>query len=143
MLDKPVYVRYNATCKAKILYRWFFMEKLLEDSLLYDFYSVMLTDHQRQVYQDFVMGDLSLGEIAQERGISRQGVHDMLKRTRRQLQEYESRLHLVDKFIHIKENAYQINRLAEEILTSPGAPDHVTDCVKEIRQLSDLIVDEL
>jgi predicted DNA-binding protein YlxM (UPF0122 family) len=119
------------------------MEKLLEESLLYDFYSELLTDHQRQVYQDFVMGDLSLGEIAQERGISRQGVHDMIKRTRRQLQEYESRLHLVDKFIHIKENAYQINRYTEQILSDPGNTDHVADCVRQIRQLSGLIVDEL
>ena len=40
------------------------MEKLLEDSLLYDFYSEMLTDHQRQVYQDFVRGE---GPVETER----------------------------------------------------------------------------
>ena len=119
------------------------MEKLLEDSLLYDFYSEMLTDHQRQVYQDFVMGDLSLGEIAQERGISRQGVHDMLKRTRRQLQEYESRLHLVDKFIHIKETAYQISQCTEEIMKDLSDSQHVSELAGEIRSLSELIVDEL
>ncbi len=119
------------------------MEKLLEDSLLYDFYSELLTDHQRQVYQDFVMGDLSLGEIAQERGISRQGVYDMVRRTRRQLQEYESRLHLVDKFIHIKETAYQINRHTEEIMKNPEHAEHVAEHAAIIRHLSERIVDEL
>ena len=119
------------------------MEKLLEESLLYDFYSELLTDHQKQVFQDFVMGDLSLGEIAEERGISRQGVHDMLKRTRRQLQEYESRLHLVDKFLHIKENACRINELTEEILTNSSDKTLAEQNVKMIRQLSDQIVEEL
>ncbi len=53
------------------------MEKIVQQALLYDFYGELLTEHQRKIYEDAVFGDLSLSEIAQEQGISRQGVHDL------------------------------------------------------------------
>ena len=56
------------------------MEEKLEQAYLYDFYGELLNEHQRQVYEDFVFNDLSLGEIASEEGISRQGVADLIKR---------------------------------------------------------------
>mgnify|MGYP004451727911 FL=1 len=71
------------------------MEKLLEEALLYDFYGELLTTHQKEIYEDFVLNDLSLSEIADERDISRQGVYDIVKRCRKQLQGYEQKLHLV------------------------------------------------
>ena len=74
------------------------MEKIVEQGLLYDFYGELLTEHQRAVYEDAVFQDMSLGEIAQERGISRQGVHDLVKRCDRILEGYEEKLHLVSKF---------------------------------------------
>ena len=48
------------------------MEKILEQTLLYDFYGELLTEHQRQVYEDVVLNDFSLSEVAAARGISRQ-----------------------------------------------------------------------
>ena len=74
------------------------MESIVKQSLLYDFYGELLTDHQRAVYEDAVFNDMSLSEIAQERGISRQGVHDLVKRCDRILEGYEEKLHLVSKF---------------------------------------------
>lgn len=56
------------------------MESIIKQSLLYDFYGELLTEHQRTVYEDAVFNDMSLGEIAGEQGISRQGVHDLIKR---------------------------------------------------------------
>ena len=61
------------------------MEKILEQTLLYDFYGELLTQHQRQVYEDVVLNDFSLSEVAENRGISRQGVHDMIRRCNRSL----------------------------------------------------------
>ena len=119
------------------------MEKLLEEALLFDFYGEMLTDHQKQIYQDFVMGDLSLGEIAQDCGISRQGVHDIIRRSRKLMQDWESKLHLVEKFLHIKESASEINRYAEEILSHNDDTELVRDRLLRIRTLSDQIVEEL
>ena len=89
------------------------MEKIVQQGLLYDFYGELLTEHQRRIYEDVVMNDLSLSEIAQEQGISRQGVHDLIKRCNRILEDYESRLHLVEKFVAIKE---QIERMEASLL---------------------------
>ena len=50
------------------------MEKFIEEALLYDFYGELLTEHQKLIYEDFVLNDLSLSEIAEDREISRQGV---------------------------------------------------------------------
>ena len=64
------------------------MEKIVEQGLLYDFYGELLTEHQKAIYEDVVFNDLSLSEIAKEKGISRQGVHDMIKRCDRILNGY-------------------------------------------------------
>ena len=63
------------------------MEKIVERTLLYDFYGELLTEHQKQIYEDVVFNDLSFSEVAKERGISRQGVHDLMKRCTHILQE--------------------------------------------------------
>ena len=86
------------------------MEKILEQTLLYDFYGELLTEHQKQIYEDVVLNDYSLSEVAQEQGISRQGGHDLVKRCNRILQDYESKLHLVEKFVTIKEQVEQMKR---------------------------------
>ena len=54
------------------------MDELLKQALLYDFYGELLTDHQKEIYEQFILEDLSLGEIARDAGISRQGVHDLV-----------------------------------------------------------------
>ena len=90
------------------------MEKIVEQGLLYDFYGELLTDHQRHVYEDVVFNDMSLSEIAEEQGISRQGVHDMIRRCNRTLEEYEEKLHLVEKFLHIRSKVQKIGQLAKE-----------------------------
>ena len=74
------------------------MDKIYEQTMLFDFYGELLTEHQRAVYADALYNDMSLGEIAEEQGISRQGVHDLIKRCDKQLQDYESKLHLVERF---------------------------------------------
>ena len=94
------------------------MDEKLEQAYLYDFYGELLKDRQRRIYEDFVFNDLSLGEIAQEEGISRQGVHDMVKRCTKALEGYEERLHLVEKFLSTKEQVEQIHALAAELRKS-------------------------
>lgn len=87
------------------------MEKIIEQNLLYDFYGELLTEHQRSIYEDAVYNDLSLGEIGIERGISRQGVHDLIKRCDKILLDYESKLHLVERFQKAKEKVAKIEAL--------------------------------
>lgn len=90
------------------------MEKIVEQGLLYDFYGELLTEHQRRVYEDVVIHDMSLSEIAQEQGISRQGVHDLIRRCDRILAGYEERLHLLEKFNRVKDTIAQIERTSSE-----------------------------
>ena len=88
------------------------MEKFVEQTLLYDFYGELLTERQQQVYESVVLEDYSLSEVAEDLGISRQGVHDMIRRCNHTLEEYESRLHLVEKFLCIRKQVQKIKELA-------------------------------
>lgn len=90
------------------------MEKIVEQGLLYDFYGELLTAHQREIYENAVFEDMSPSEIAVEFGITRQGVHDLIKRCDKLLQNYEDKLHLVARFLRIKEKAKKIEEFAKE-----------------------------
>ena len=89
------------------------MEKIVKQGLLYDFYGALLNDHQRSIYESVVYDNMSLSEIASEQGISRQGVHDLIKRCDKSLEEYENRLHLVERFMSIKDEVETIEMKAE------------------------------
>ncbi len=114
------------------------MEQKLEQAYLYDFYGELLNDRQRKIYEDFIFNDLSLGEIAQEEGISRQGVHDMVRRCTKTLESYEDRLHLVQKFLSTKERVAKIHVLAGKFHENQDE-----SLLDEIEQLSNLILEEL
>ena len=114
------------------------MEEKVAQAYLYDFYGELLNEHQRRVYEAFIFQDLSLGEIADEEGISRQGVHDMVKRCTRALTGYEEKLHLVEKFLYAKRKVARIHRLAESFKTSRD--DALID---EIGQISNQLSEEL
>ena len=93
------------------------MEKIVEQGILYDFYGELLTEHQRRLYEDAVYNDLSLREIADENGISRQGVHNLLRRCDKILEGYEEKLHLVEKFIRNKKKAEEMEELSRQAQT--------------------------
>ena len=102
------------------------MKDVYKSSMLYDFYGELLTEHQKEIYEDFILNDYSLGEIAQERGISRQGVHDLIKRVNNTLNGYEEKLHLVSKFIETKEKVHEIEQLSDEFIKSNnGSLDNI------------------
>ena len=102
------------------------MEKFVEQTFLFDFYGELLTERQRQVFEDY-----SLSEVAEELGISRQGVHDMIRRCNRTLEEYEEKLHLVEKFLNIRSQVMKIHELADKY--------HAED----IAAISNVILEEL
>ena len=89
------------------------MEKIVRQTMLYDFYGELLTSHQKKIYEDAVFGDLSLSEIAEEQGISRQGVHDLIRRCNRIMEEYEEKLQLIRKFSETKEQVEKIRSLTK------------------------------
>ena len=111
------------------------MEKIYKQVLLYDFYGELLTEHQQNVYEDAVYNDMSLSEIAEQRGISRQGVHDLIKRCDKILQGYEDKLHLVQKFTEAKDKLVKITELTDELLLSE-LPSDVKESVENIKKVS-------
>ena len=116
------------------------MNKFLEQALLYDFYGELLTDHQKDIYEQFVLEDLSLSEIAEMKGISRQGVHDLVKRCQKTLENYEEKLHLVEKFLSVKEKVNRIDDTLAEWENNKKDPEEI---VKRIRKIADTIIEEL
>jgi Uncharacterized protein conserved in bacteria len=91
------------------------MDDIFEMSLLLDFYGQMLTDRQFEIMDLHFNDDLSLSEISQQLGISRQGVHDNIKRGKATLFEYEQKLKLVEKFAQQKNQAVQALELVKTI----------------------------
>ena len=89
------------------------VEEKLEQTYLYDFYGELLNEHQRRIYEDMVLNDLSPSEIAKEQGISRQSVHDLKKRCDKIREEYETKLQLVAKFMKIREMIRELDDLAD------------------------------
>lgn len=117
------------------------MEKIVIQTLLYDFYGELLTEHQRSVYEDAVYNDMSLSEIAEQYGISRQGVHDLIKRCDKILNGYEEKLHLVEKFSGAKEKISQLVELTRDLELN-GLDEDAKVKVQEIRTLSTDIMNE-
>ncbi len=105
MLDSVIFLLYSSKGDC--------MERIVEQGLLYDFYGELLTEHQKKIYEDVVYNDLSLSEIAQENGISRQGVHDMVRRCNHMLTEYENKLHLVERLLKIRSGVDEMKHLSE------------------------------
>ncbi len=91
------------------------MAKDMEISLLFDFYGDMLTEKQQDVVDLYYNNDLSLSEIAENYGITRQGVRDTIKRAEAQLAGMEEQLGLVKRFRTMRDGFDRINQAAESI----------------------------
>lgn len=113
------------------------MDKIIERGLLFDFYGELLTEHQQKIYSEAVFNDLSLSELSEEEGISRQGIHDLIKRCDKQLILYEEKLHLVEKFQLIRKDASKIN----EIILSDSNID--SDSKDQIMKLLGRIIEAM
>lgn len=90
------------------------MEKIVERNMLYDFYGELLTSHQQEIYESIIFQDLSLSEVAELHGISRQGVHDLVRRCDKLLEGYENKLHLVERFVTLKSSVGELRELTRE-----------------------------
>jgi predicted DNA-binding protein YlxM (UPF0122 family) len=112
--------------------------KIVEQSMLYDFYGELLTEHQKNIYEDVVFNDMSPSEIAREEGISRQGVHDLIKRCDKILRDYEDKLHLVERFMQTKKDVELIKKYSNECKANNNLKE-----IDEIISISDKILSEI
>ena len=111
------------------------MEKIVRQSLLYDFYGELLTEHQKAI------NDMSYSEIARMNQISRQGVYDMIKRCDKILEEYEDKLQLVDKFMKARKQVEKMKDCISELMEE-NRDDRLNSKIEAIDRLSDRILDE-
>lgn len=92
------------------------VEKLVEVGILFDFYGKLLSKKQFLVIELYYIHDLSLAEIGDELGITKQGVFDILRRAEDKLYKYEKNLRLVEKFFSSHDCIRKILEISEEIM---------------------------
>lgn len=114
------------------------LKEMIKLSILFDFYGELLGEHKKEIFSDYVLNDLSLGEIADEAGMTRQGVHDIIRRCSKKLNEYEEKLRLVEKFEQTKKKVNEMKVISEEIRKT-----HDVSKIVLIEQLSDDILNEM
>jgi len=120
------------------------IKEFVELSILFDFYGELLKDHNKQIFEDYILNDLSLSEIADQKGISRQGVHDIVKRCSKQLKTCEEKLSLIQKFNDTKAKANRIKDIAGQLKDMSSQQDEKqAHQLNEIIELTNDILDEL
>ena len=103
-------------------------EKNLNIGYLLDFYGDLLSERKRSAIEMYYNEDLSLAEIAQEIGISRQGVHETIKKSEEDLLFYEEKLGLAKRFLMVEKYTNELARLSEE----HELPKDIADTIKEL-----------
>lgn len=106
------------------------LNKVLRVGQLYDFYNALLTEKQRDCLNMHYLQDLSLAEIAEEFSVSRQAVHDILRRAEQTLEEYEKKLGLVARY-------GQERKLLAEVV---GNLQQLPDQIRKLPELNQAII---
>lgn len=109
--------------------------KNLNITVLLDFYGKLLSDKARDIMEMYYMEDLSLAEIAENKGITRQGVRDNIVRAQKELENFEANLNLLERFKRISANVDNIkNVLNEETEINPKIKSKITELFNKIEE---------
>ena len=111
------------------------MAKDMRISLLLDFYGNMLTEKQREVIEFYYNDDLSLSEIAENEGITRQGVRDAIKRAELQLTEMEERLGFAKRSAELRDGLRQICEAADRIKQNNSRCSRVSEIDEDVKHI--------
>ena len=101
-------------------------DNTVEMCMLFDFYGDMLTEKQKRIFDLYYNEDLSLAEIAEITGITRQGVRDSVVRSEATLRTMEEKTGLISRFHKTNETLGQIHALVDEFAKSPDFR-HITN----------------
>lgn len=115
------------------------MDKNVEICLLFSFYRNMLTDRQAECVDLYYNEDLSLSEISEHLGITRQGVRDNIKRAEHSLLDVEGRLGLAQRFLQIKKKLAYIDELIRDIEQSPNVRYLSDDIKRKINEILTIV----
>ena len=118
------------------------MEKNMELSLLLDFYGELLSEKVRRATELYYNDDLSLSEVAEDMGITRQGVRDLIKRAEGNLYGYEQKLGLYKRFLEMQKG---LGTLKDSLVKTKSLLDNESEKPEIDKEISDMIdlVDEL
>lgn len=105
-------------------------EKDLNIAFLLDFYGDVLSERKRTVLDYYYNDDFSLAEVAQEIGISRQGVRELIKKAEDELRFYEEKLGLAMRFRRVQESAARLQTL----LADAGADESIQQAARELSE---------
>ncbi len=115
------------------------IEKLVQVGILFDFYGNLLTEKQYIAIDLYYINDLSLGEIGEKIGVSRQGVFDTIRRAEKKLFEYEEKLKLVNKFKTNQEDIKAIVNKSKDIIKL--SENKSIENINEIKNKAEEIID--
>jgi len=113
-------------------------------TMLFDFYGELLTERQKEFFDLYYNEDLSLSEIAENNGITRQGVRDVIVRAEGIMQEIEDKTGLIRRFMAMKGNLDKIQTAAEELkkinyrrYDNPDMDKHLGDIMEAVAALKE------
>ncbi|SDL98329.1 hypothetical protein SAMN04488692_11324 [Halarsenatibacter silvermanii] len=113
------------------------LEKTVTLSQLFDFYGGLLTPRQQEIMRYYFYDDFSLGEIAENLDISRQGVHDHLQRAEKQLREFEEILGLLESYHDLQEETdYLLEKLKGE---KPIVREERRDLIEAVKRIKNCL----
>ena len=110
------------------------VKKVIRVGKLFSFYGSLLTDRQQEFVELYYYHDLSLGEIAEEKEISRQAVFDNLKRSEEALENYEDELGMTEYYFAMQEKMEQLSDKIEEVSANLSA-DETAELKKMLAEL--------
>jgi len=114
-------------------------DKFVEAALLYDFYGKVLTPRQQEIIDLYYMKDYSLAEIGELLDISRQAVHDNLKRAKKQLSVMEEGLGLVDRFQRDREEWSKVLDRLDGVIDALETERKGKSLTRELRDIREFI----
>ena len=113
------------------------MDKNYEHALYYDFYGALLTDKQREVMELYHEENYSIVEIADELGVTKQAIHENLRKSEKILRSYEEKLGLMKSLLETRELIEAIDKKIDVLIrkAQESGRDEAEEGLKEIRDM--------
>jgi predicted DNA-binding protein YlxM (UPF0122 family) len=115
------------------------LDDLIKIGFLYDFYSELLPERQREIIKLYYDDNLSLGEIAEEYGLTRQGIHENIKRGERKLEDFEAKLKLIEKYRKGKDIVSRLKADMDQLISSRNEDRDLIEKLKEYKETISLL----
>ncbi|MCF0135251.1 MAG: DNA-binding protein [Lachnospiraceae bacterium] len=106
------------------------MNEIFRQTLLLDFYGALLTQRQQEICRMHLLEDWSLGEIAQEMGISRQAISDAIRKSEASMEKTEQQLHMVERYVYLTESAEAL----EELVLRDASKEELLESIHTLRE---------